>query len=75
LKFLVSFKTPDAVKYALRFAGLPRDEDGVLDKNSQEYQQCMQLANQFVHHGEYLTVEFDTEADTAAVVMVHKRIK
>jgi len=61
----VTFKTPDAVSYAL---------DRVLDCNDpEEFEQAevaQKAIDKFVRYGEYITVEFDTDKGTATVVPV-----
>lgn len=66
IKFEVTFKTPDAVDSAIVWNLGPRPsfddgEDGVLRD------QMRRAAAKFVKYGEYVTVEFDTEAGTATV--------
>ncbi len=56
MKFRVTFKTPDAVDYAV-------DEYGLEHKD-----EIKETARKFVTYGEYITVEFDTETQTATVV-------
>lgn len=56
MKFNVTFKTPDAVYYAV-------DEYGQEHKEEIE-----ETASKFVSYGEYVTIEFDTETKTATVV-------
>ena len=57
MKFTVTFKTPDAVQYALE--ELPADAD---------WEQAQAVIDKFVEYNEYVRVEFDTEAKTATVV-------
>lgn len=60
MKFKATYKNPDALHYALHDAGfrgndLPEEVDKVVTK--------------FTHgYGEYVTIEFDTETQTARVV-------
>ncbi len=62
MKFRVTFKTPDALDYAL--------DDFPYDESREE---AKEVAKQFIEYGEYITVEFDTEAKTATVVPLRKR--
>lgn len=61
MKFKVSFKTPDAITDAL---GNVEDEDN--------YDQALEFARKFVKYDEYLTVEFDTDANTCTVLKVNE---
>jgi hypothetical protein len=70
MKFQVMFKTPNAVEYGLRRSGAPDDGMGNLDRDDEEVQACFALAKKFVKHGELVTIEFDTETQTATVVAV-----
>jgi hypothetical protein len=71
MKFRVVFKTPDAVEDALR-SDLPEPAD----EDDEEAVYCLQetideaidFAARWVRYGESVTVEFDTEANTATVV-------
>jgi len=58
MKITISFKTPDAVEYALE--NLSEDE-----KKSVE-----SLIETWVEYGECLTVEVDTEAKTCVVLPI-----
>lgn len=57
MKFVCTFKTPDALFYALRDI----EDEG-------EREEAGAFAAQWVDYGEYVYIEFDTEAGTAAVV-------
>lgn len=56
MKFTVTFKTPDAVFYALQ------------DLPSEDREEAQELTDKFVEFNEYVHIEFDTEAQTAKVV-------
>lgn len=56
MKIRIQFKTPDATHYALE------------DVPEEMKSEAEDLINRFVRYDEYLTVEFDTEANTAIVV-------
>lgn len=68
MKFKVTFKTPDAVEYGLLDSGAPTDGMGNLDREDDEVQECFALSRKFVQYGEYVTIEFDTQTQTATVV-------
>jgi hypothetical protein len=53
----ITFKTPDAVYYALKDDEIPEDEKEDLEEFLGEY----------IKNGEYITIEFDTETKTATV--------
>lgn len=57
MKFRVTFKTPDAVQYALE--ELPADAD---------FESAQKVLDKFVEYNEYVRIEFDTETQTATVV-------
>ena len=56
----IDFKTPDAVWQALKEAGL--------EEGSDEYLEAEEAIQEFVAGGEFVTIEFDTEAKTARVL-------
>ena len=57
MKFCVCFKTPDALDY--------------LDLDEDESEEALDFARQYVKYGEYITIEFDTDAGTAVAVKQH----
>lgn len=58
MKFHITFKTPDAVDYAV-------------DEHGQEFkEEIKETAQKFVRYGELVTIEFDTETQTATVLPV-----
>lgn len=59
MKFQVTFKTPDAVQYALD--ELPADAD---------WESAQKVLDKFVEYNEYVRIEFDTETNTATVLPV-----
>tara|TARA_Y100000310_G_C20620400_1_gene782970 strand:+ start:365 stop:556 length:192 start_codon:yes stop_codon:yes gene_type:complete len=61
MKAHVTFKTPDAVFYALT-------EDAGLEEGTEEYLAAEEAIQEFVAGGEYVTIEFDTENRTATVL-------
>lgn len=56
MKFKVTFKTPDAVHFALA------------DLEGPELEEASDLADEYIESGEYVTIEFDTEKQTATVM-------
>jgi hypothetical protein len=67
MKFQVIFKTPDAVEYGLKYSGAPEDGMGNLDLQDEEVQTCISLTKKFIAYGETITIEFDTETQTATI--------
>lgn len=74
MKITISFKDPDAVDYAIESAVevavdemcLPVDEsNAVFEIKTGKAREAL---SKFVEYGEYLRVEFDTEAGTATVL-------
>lgn len=72
MKFIVNFKTPDAVndaikEYARQWLPEPDslEDESLLCDITDKLQTC---ALKWVHYGECISVEFDTEADTATVI-------
>lgn len=74
MKFTVSFKDPDTFGDAIRDAveddvkalGLSaREAESVAEIRAEEVQNAI---GHFVEYGEYIRIEFDTEARTARVV-------
>ncbi len=73
MKFTITFKTPDAISEAIDtfleerpwcHSYCPEHCDNP-DEVSREMRS---VAEEYVKYGEYLTVEFDTEAKTATVI-------
>jgi len=66
MKFTVTFKCPDAVQeaidMALKWSDDPEDDD-LRDA-------CEDVSEKFVQWGEMVTVEFDTDGQTARVLPV-----
>lgn len=58
MKFTVTFKTPDAVDYAIE------------DLSEEEREEAKETARKFIEYGEYVRIEFDTETKTATVLPV-----
>ncbi len=80
MKFRVTFKTPDALDPALQEHMDTHCEDH--EDHDPDCDKCFQLedrgcaaisaiqkcAEKFIEYGEYVTIEFDTETQTATVV-------
>ena len=58
MKFQLTFNTPDVVSQLLGEA-MPYTPDG------DEHIEARQLVDKFLTYGEFITVEFDTETETA----------
>ncbi len=56
MKFTATFKTPNAIEFATEFMSFAQ-----LDE-------AKATAEKFVRNGEYVTIEFDTETQTAKVL-------
>lgn len=73
MKFQVQFKDPDVVYDAARDAarenmpeGIESDEvEALLDGRTEK---LTDFASTWIKYGEYITVEFDTEAKTCVVI-------
>lgn len=66
MKIRIHMKTPDAVEDAVAEAvksGASGGEDSLADFDEQ-----MEKLSKWIKYGEYIAVEFDTDAMTAAVV-------
>lgn len=59
MKFRVTFKTPDVVDNTIENLGVEPDEQEAIYK---------QVVSKWFKYGEYVTIEVDTNADTATVV-------
>jgi hypothetical protein len=68
MKFIVTFKCPDAVQEAIDYA-LEDSESSDNDELRASYED---LTRKFVMFGEMVTVEFDTNEQTAKVLPVRK---
>lgn len=75
-KFRVVFKTPDALDLATQEAGSEMARKECPDDNETKQNSVGKLwalflrgfAEQWVKHGEYVTIEFDYNAGTATVI-------
>lgn len=75
MKFTITFKSPDAVYDSIYAAASEsvegmdfEDPDEELDIVSMREAKLTEFVKPWIEYGEYLTVEFDTEAGTAEVV-------
>ena len=57
MKFRLSFKTPDALDYL-----------GVYDEDPEDVETKKEFARRFIEYSESITIEFDTEAETAKAI-------
>lgn len=73
MKFRIQLKDPDgfydgfdeAVKQSIASLDLSDDEKEAVSEKRRE--KLVEFANAWVEHGEYITIEFDTDAGTATV--------
>lgn len=74
MKIRITFKDPDAVsnaimdKVAADLAALDIPEDEAESLEELRTEKANQALTPWIRHGEYLEVEFDTEAKTATVI-------
>jgi len=61
MKIQLTFKTPDVV------------DDTLVDLTSEEVALAKKVISKFVKYDEYVTIEIDTETQTAEVLEVEKR--
>lgn len=85
MKFRLSFKTPDVLDQAFHDHMDTHCENceehdprcdaccALEDKACQAISQIKDMADKFVEYGEYITIEFDTTAQTATAVPLRKR--
>jgi hypothetical protein len=75
MKFRITFKDPDGVSNSLHDAakdsarstsGLTEKEMRALAESREE--EFGEFLRKWIQYGEYVTIEFDTDADTAVVV-------
>jgi hypothetical protein len=66
MKIRVSFKTPDAVEYAVKDA-LDYEDIATSDDFDEKKEEIMDIISTWVTYGESITVEFDTENFTSTV--------
>jgi hypothetical protein len=87
MKFTVSFKTPDVMEYALApYVGVHCEQHEEFDNDCDEccnvdceaHDTCEEMnlcAYNFIEYGECITVEFDTDDNTATVLPIRKRTR
>ena len=79
MKFRIYMKNPDCVSDAiddaieneieeLKSFGKPLDEDDLDDLRENHKEKLEEFLQQWVEYNEYITIEFDTIANTAVVV-------
>lgn len=56
MKFLITFKTPDAIEYAAD------------NYDEEQREEIREAAKKFVTYGEYVTILFDSKKKTATVL-------
>ncbi len=70
MTFQVTFKTPDAVLDAVSEA-VSREYPDLPDEEwTEKRDEILRVTDRFTRYGEYVTIEFDTEAGTATVQKV-----
>lgn len=76
MKFRITFKDPDgpygcmrdiASDYARNLTKNPKEQEAIEDVKFEEIQE---FTEPWISYNEYVTIEFDTEANTATVVKV-----
>lgn len=67
MTFRVTMKTPDAYDDALSLISQGKDME---ESQGKDMEDAVCLLDRYMKYGEYLTVEFDTEKETATVVPV-----
>ena len=66
MKIQLTFKSPDAIYEALLRAGISRRyPDG---DDSETYDEIYEELSKWVHYGEYLNVEYDTETKQMIII-------
>jgi len=66
MRIKITFKTPDAVDYVLNSRVCMENPE----KSVELMEEAMNTINQFVKYGEVISVEFDTETNTARVIPI-----
>lgn len=74
MKFRVTFKTPDAAEEAFKQAEQYAGEIMPLEEIDEKVVQPMEaVINRFLKYHELITIEFDTETQTAVVVPLREK--
>jgi len=70
MKFQLTFKTPDAIYYKIQEMKRFEQIDVGVDKDLEgdDEIKIKKFLEQWIEHGENITIEFDMEANTAKVV-------
>lgn len=71
MKFQVSFKTPDTVEYTINGILIDAKYPNNVDRTNaiaELRDQLYAIADKYISYGECITIEFDTETQTAIVV-------
>lgn len=70
MKFTVTMKNPDALDYAMDDVKEILEEDDTLDEDDKrdKLEEAREFTREYMKWGEYIRVEFDTEAKTATVL-------
>jgi len=58
MRFKATFKTPDVLDYALEYF------------EGEDRETAKELAEKYIEYGEYITIVFDTETQTATVLPI-----
>ena len=69
MKVRVTFKTPDALDYALEEAGFKNNENlDCPEEDLDKWEAAKKTISKWIKYGEVVTIEFDLDAKTARVV-------
>lgn len=73
MKFQVQFKDPDVVREAAEDAAKESFPEGLSDEEKEmlvekRTEKLTDFTGKWIKYGEYVTIEFDTDAGTAVVV-------
>lgn len=80
MRFNITFKTPDAISHVVRELAekynVPKPNPATLQGDISDTQDLADSVHAFtsnwIKHGEYVTIEFDTDAGTATVLKVSR---
>jgi hypothetical protein len=71
MKFLIHFKTPDALDYVIKkHTQFRRDFEVNEEQIEEEITKLKSVAKKFIKFNEEIKVEFDTDAETATILPV-----
>ncbi len=68
MKFTLNFKTPDVLEHAMENLRDYMDESMDEDDKDELIEEAKNFASRWIEWGEGISVEFDTEAQTATVL-------